>query len=175
MAGGETVFGAAVVEAGFGPVADDACAPVEAGRWAGERTGAVFETDVVPARCTVAPETPAAVAGERAEIEGVVRGGATGAGRIAGSVRTGGLCLGSGVGSAGRAALSAGRGGASRSNSRAAAGGGVVGFRPDALVLRDRRFIRGFSAAGFSKLNSTGSELDSGFAAGEGLSGITPL
>ena len=146
VVGEEAVFGAVVARGAAWLVGEDA--------WA----GAEADADSPAGRCTVAPEAPAADAWE---IDGVVRGGAIGVGRGAGSVRIVEVSLASGTGSEWRATLSAGRGGASRSSSRAAAGA-VAGLRPESLDFRDRRLIRGFPDAGLSKLNSADSELDSG-------------
>jgi hypothetical protein len=106
-----------------------------------------------------------------AELEataGVERGGAAVAWRVAGSVWSSEGPLAVGAGLAGLAASSAERGGASRSSSRAVAGA-LAGWRPGVFALSVRRFIRGISDTGLSKLNSIGSELGS---AGEGLSGM---
>ena len=98
--------------------------------------------------------------------DGAERGGAEG---VVESLTTTGTALAGGgcslLGLSGGLA-SADRGGASRSSSLAAErveAGGLVS--PAGLAFNERRFIRGFSVAGLSKLNSAGSAPDSGWAA----------
>ncbi len=113
--------------------------------------------------------TDAAVVEVR-EIVGLVRGGARGAALAADSS----LGADDGLVSATGATLSAGSGGASFSNSRAVAGA-VAGLRPVGLPLRLRRLIRGLGAAGWSKFSSVGAVPESGWAAGEVLSGMSVI
>lgn len=111
-------------------------------------------------------------AGIAAETAGVVRGGAAGVVRGGGAVTIRAVGRPSGTGKAARVAWSAESGGASCSSSRAAAGA-LAGCRPGALAFRDRRLIRGRAGGAVSRFNSPGSEAESGWAAGGGVSGMT--